>query len=185
MRPDVVRELGLEKHGFEYIPRDVSSFTPTLMNGPNEGKHLFMGIDEEMTRKSIAQFSERDADALSEYETFLDGVREVIQPLLNGAPPQNPLSARNGRESLRAMSQLVSLGRAASRHREILVPLYELITGPASHILDRYFDGEVLKTTLACDAVIGAMVSPRQAGSAYVLLHHVMGEGIYLFHWIV
>ncbi len=47
---------------------------------------------------------------------------------------------------------------------------------PASHILDRWFDSEILKTTLATDAVIGALCSPTQAGSAYVLLHHVMGE---------
>ena len=176
MRPQVIAELGLEAHGFEYIPRDVSSFTPTLVDGPHEGKHLFMGIDEDMTRRSISQWSERDADALAEYETFLDGVRDVIQPLLDGAPPMNPFGAKNRREGVRAMSQLVQLGRAANGNREVLVPLYELISGPASHILDRYFDGEVLKTTLACDAVIGAMVSPRQAGSAYVLLHHVMGE---------
>jgi hypothetical protein len=60
--------------------------------------------------------------------------------------------------------------------REVLVPFYELFTGPAQQILDRWFESEILKTTLATDAVIGALLSPRQAGSAYVLLHHVMGE---------
>ena len=63
-----------------------------------------------------------------------------------------------------------------SKHREVVVPFYELFTGPASHILDRWFESEILKTTLATDAVIGAMCSPTQNGSAYVLLYHVMGE---------
>lgn len=57
-----------------------------------------------------------------------------------------------------------------------MVPFYELFVGPAQHILDRWFDSDILKTTLATDAVIGALTSPKQNGSAYVLLHHVMGE---------
>jgi hypothetical protein len=56
------------------------------------------------------------------------------------------------------------------------VPFYELFTGPAQQILDRWFESDILKTTLATDAVIGALVGPKQNGSAYVLLHHVMGE---------
>lgn len=50
------------------------------------------------------------------------------------------------------------------------------MTAPAAHILDRWFESDILKTTLATDAVIGSMTSPTEPGSAYVLLHHVMGE---------
>lgn len=53
---------------------------------------------------------------------------------------------------------------------------YELFTGPATQILNRWFEGDVLKATLATDAVIGSMAAPSDPGSAYVLLHHVMGE---------
>ena len=74
------------------------------------------------------------------------------------------------------LRQLRDVSRAALRHRSSLVPFYELFTAPASHILDRWFESEILKTTLATDAGIGAMTSPTHAGSAYVLLHHVMGE---------
>ena len=52
----------------------------------------------------------------------------------------------------------------------------ELFLGPAEQILNRWFESDILKTTLATDAVIGAVISPKQNGSAYVLLHHVMGE---------
>merc|ERR1719428_190669 len=71
------------------------------------------------------------------------------------------------------MMQLMKVGY---QNREVLLPFYELFTGPAQQILDRWFESEILKTTLATDAVIGSIVSPRQNGSAYVLLHHVMGE---------
>jgi phytoene dehydrogenase-like protein len=76
-------------------------------------------------------------------------------------------------ESSKVLSQMVVVGY---KHREVLVPFYELLTGPAQHILDRWFESEILKTTLATDAVVGAQVSLTQNGSAYVLLHHVMGE---------
>jgi len=54
--------------------------------------------------------------------------------------------------------------------------LYDFLTQPASRMLDRWFENDALKATLATDAVIGAMTAPSVPGSAYVLLHHVMGE---------
>jgi phytoene dehydrogenase-like protein len=62
------------------------------------------------------------------------------------------------------------------KEKDHILPMYELLTAPASHILNRWFESEMVRTTLATDAVIGAMCSPNTPGSAYVLLHHVMGE---------
>ena len=53
---------------------------------------------------------------------------------------------------------------------------YEMMTAPTTKILDKWFESEPLKATLATDACIGAMISPNTPGSGYVLLHHVMGE---------
>jgi len=133
-----------------------------------------LGEDEEANRRSISQFSSTDADAYIQYENFLCGVREIMQPLIDNAPP-NPFFG-SWRERYRAVSTISSLLTAAIKHRSILVPFYELFTGPAKQILDRYFESDILKATLATDAVIGALVSLQQTGSAYVLLHHVMGE---------
>ena len=52
----------------------------------------------------------------------------------------------------------------------------EVLAGPARPILDRWFESEQLKATLATDAIIGAFASPSMPGTAYVLFHHVMGE---------
>lgn len=174
LRPSIITDLQLERHGFEYLPRDPSSFTPSLVDGPLGGRSLLLGADDASTRASIAQFSTRDADAYGRYEDFLAAARDLVQPLLDAAPPD--LFAGKQAERRATLRQLLELGRAAARHRKDLVSVYELFTAPASHILDRWFESEILKTTLATDAVIGAMTSPTHTGSAYVLLHHVMGE---------
>ena len=97
-----------------------------------------------------------------------------MQPLIDNAPP-NPLSG-SWREQYRAVSTISLLLTATIKHRSILVPFYELFTGPAKQILDRYFEIDILKATPTTDAVIGAFVSPQQTGSAYVLLHHRYGQ---------
>lgn len=172
LRPQIITELGLEKYGFKYLPRDPSSFTPTS----EEGKYLMLGSDEEANWQSIAQFSKRDADVFPEYEAFLGRIRDLIEPLLDAAPPNPWEKEVNWKERRHALTTLNALVSVGWKHSEDLVPFYELFTGPASQILDRWFESEVLKSTLATDAVIGAMNGPRQAGSAYVLLHHIMGE---------
>src|SRR5690606_6632933 len=59
---------------------------------------------------------------------------------------------------------------------EELPEAVEILTGAARPILDRWFESDILKATLATDAIIGAFTSISSPGSAYVLLHHVMGE---------
>lgn len=172
LRPQIITELGLEKHGFKYLPRDPSSFTPTNV----AGRHLILGSSEEENWQSIAQFSTRDADAFVEYEDFLGKARELVEPLLDGGPPNPFDQAAKWKERRHTLQTLKTLLSAGWKHRQSLLPFYELFTAPAAHLLDRWFESDILKATLATDAVIGAMIGPRQAGSAYVLLHHVMGK---------
>lgn len=96
--------MELEKYGFKYLPRDPSSFTPSHVDGPLQGKYLLLGSDEKKNYDSIAQFSKKDAEAFPEYEKFLDGCREIIQPLLDGAPP-NPFEGKR-REKIRTLQRI-------------------------------------------------------------------------------
>src|SRR3954449_5717008 len=57
LRPEIIRDLELKKHGFEMLPRSPSSFSPFP-----DGRYLMMGPDREMTRKEIAKFSTKDAE---------------------------------------------------------------------------------------------------------------------------
>src|SRR5437879_8818080 len=76
----------------------------------------------------------------------------------------------------RALLRLLGLGRAFGRLGAGASEAVGLLTGPARPILDRWFESEELKATLATDAIIGAMASPSTPGTGYVLFHHVMGE---------
>src|SRR5438034_3115287 len=165
LRPQVIRELELKKHGFEMLPRNPSSFTPFP-----DGRSLLMGPDAKLTYEEISKFSAKDAEALPKYEAMLLRVAEFIEPLLDETPP-DPFAGRLG--------DLWKLARIGWRFRKLgkdAAAAVEILTGAARPILDRWFEAEQLKVTLATDAVIGAFASPAMPGTAYVLFHHVMGE---------
>src|SRR5215510_204504 len=82
LRPEIIRDLQLKRHGFELLPRNPSSFTPFP-----DGRYLLMGRDQELNRKEIGKFSARDAEALPQYESMLERVAEFIEPTLLEMPP--------------------------------------------------------------------------------------------------
>jgi phytoene dehydrogenase-like protein len=161
----IVRDLSLEAYGYEVLPRDPASFTPFP-----DGRSLMMGPDAELTRSEIAKFSKRDAERYPQYEAMLERVAAVVEPTLTMAPP-DLLKPRPG-----DVRNLFSLGRSFRRLGSGTGEAVEILTGAARPILDRWFESEELKGTLATDAIIGAMASPSVPGTAYVLFHHVMGE---------
>jgi phytoene dehydrogenase-like protein len=129
-----------------------------------------MGPDADLTRKEIAKFSVRDAERYPRYEAMLERVAAVIEPTLTMSPPDLV------KPRLRDLRALLSLGRSFRRLGAAAGEAVEILTGAARPILDRWFESEELKATLATDAIIGAMASPSMPGTAYVLFHHVMGE---------
>jgi phytoene dehydrogenase-like protein len=164
-RPEIVRDLDLARHGYELLPRSPSSFTPF----PDD-RSLLMGPDPVLNRREIAKFSPRDAERLPDYEAMLERISRAIEPTLLETPP-DPFSRRLGDlvRLARTGWRFLKLGRDGPRAVEIL-------TAPARTILDRWFESDEVKATLATDAIIGAMASPSTPGTAYVLFHHVMGE---------
>jgi phytoene dehydrogenase-like protein len=161
----IVRDLRLAGYGYQVLARDPSSFTPFP-----DGRSLLMGPDADLTRREIAKFSVRDAERYPRYEAMLERVAAVIEPTLTMAPPDLL------RPRLRDVCTLWSLGRSFRRLGAAAGEAVEILTGAARPILDRWFESEELKATLATDAIIGAMASPSMPGTAYVLFHHVMGE---------
>jgi len=161
--PEIIRDLDLKRHGLEILPRDPSSFTPLP-----DGRYLLLGHDEQANFREIARFSRRDAEAFPQYNAMLTRIAEAIDPIIASPPPRLP-------------PRLGDLGvwwtclRAVKRLGADLRAAVELLAAPASRIVNRYFESEPLKATLATDAIIGAMAAPSSPGSAYVLLHHVMG----------
>ena len=165
LRPEIIRDLELKRHGFQMLPRNPSSFTPFP-----DGRSLLLGPDKALTHREVSKFSAKDADALSKYEAMLERVADFLEPTLVQTPP-NPWSLRPGN-----LVQLAKLGLAFLKLGHDGQKAVEILTGAATPILDRWFESEQLKVTLATDAIIGAMASPSMPGTAYVLFHHVMGE---------
>ena len=165
LRPEIIRDLELKKHGFEMLPRSPSSFSPFP-----DGRYLIMGPDGAMTQREIAKFSTRDAENYPKYEAMLTRIADFLEPMLDRTPP-NPWGG---------LGDLWRLGKLGWNFRklgrELGANAIEILTGAATPILDRWFESDQLKATIATDAVIGAFASPSMPGTAYVLFHHVMGE---------
>jgi phytoene dehydrogenase-like protein len=164
-RKEIVRDLRLREYGFEVLVRNPSSFSPFP-----DGRYLLLGPDSSFNQSEISKFSRRDAEAYPKYEAMLERIAALIEPMITMTPP-NVL-----RPGPRDIWTLFQLGRRARALGAELGAAVEFLTGPARPILERWFESEELKATLATDAVIGAMASPSMPGTAYVLFHHVMGE---------
>jgi phytoene dehydrogenase-like protein len=164
-RKEIVQEFKLHEYGFEVLERNPSSFTPYP-----DGRYLLLGPDPDLNRREIAKFSTRDAEVYPRYEAMLERVAEVIEPTLTRSPPNL------NRPGIRDVWELYKLGKAFRNLGPASGEAVEILTGPARTILDRWFESEQLKSTLATDAVIGALAAPSMPGTAYVLFHHVMGE---------
>ncbi len=165
LRPEIIRDLELKRHGFEMLPRSPSSFTPLP-----DGRYLMMGPDRDLTLREIAKFSRKDAENYPKYEAMLTRVADFLEPLLTQTPP----------DPWGGVWDLWKLGQTGLKFRklgrEVGAEAIEILTGAARPILDRWFESEQLKATIATDAVIGAFAAPSMPGTAYVLFHHVMGE---------
>lgn len=165
LRPEVIRELDLARYGLSIIPLD-TTFTPMP-----DGNYLLRWGDHAETRREIMRHSDVDAEA---YEQFGKGMVEMamaVKPLLAMIPP-DPTSF-HPREALR----LVTLGkRVRALRKELLYDLAKLMTMSSGDFLDEWFETEVLKATMSASGIIGTFLGPRSPGTAYVLLHHYMGE---------
>ncbi|XP_031255050.1 pyridine nucleotide-disulfide oxidoreductase domain-containing protein 2-like [Pistacia vera] len=176
LRPSVIRELELARHGLKLLKRSPSSFTPCL-----DGRYLLLGPNKQLNHSEISKFSKRDADAYHRYEDQLERFCKFMDPLLDSAPPEllQGISSFNDRLKNKIHNSAFwarCLRQAFSMRQKDMVDFTDLLLSPASKVLNNWFEGDVLKATLATDAVIGSTGSVHTPGSGYVLLHHVMGE---------
>ncbi|WVZ91477.1 hypothetical protein U9M48_037643 [Paspalum notatum var. saurae] len=181
-------ELELERHGLKLLPRSPSSFTPCL-----DGRYLLLGPDAELNHSEISKFSKKDAKAYPRYELKLERFCKLMDFVIDSAPPElrqelhaSMVDRMKDRVDKSAFwAQL--LRHVIQQGQSNMVEFFDLLLSPASKILNYWFEvktlalcssapSDVLKATLATDAVIGTMAAVHTPGSGYVLLHHVMGE---------
>ncbi len=174
--PEIIRDLRLNDHGLKILPRNPSSFTPLP-----DGRSLLLGSDTAANQREIAQFSQRDAERYPQYEALLERVAKAIEPTLQKPAPDLLPLPRSWRrigigKRLRDLRTGLRMFRALAGLGSDLPAALELLSGAARPLLERWFESEALRATLGTDAIIGAFNSISAPGSAYVLLHHVMGE---------
>nr|XP_053643612.1 pyridine nucleotide-disulfide oxidoreductase domain-containing protein 2-like [Cherax quadricarinatus] len=179
LRPIVYEDMELKRHGLKVYPRDPSSYTPLHEKNWQSGcaRSLILGPHEAQNYQQIAQFSEKDAKAYPQFESQLNRFAEALECLLDCAPPDiSRFYSAGFADKIKQLSALRLLAKAVSIVGKDFPKFYELMTAPASKILDQWLESEPLKATLATDSVIGSMMSPSTPGSGYVLLHHVMAQ---------
>jgi phytoene dehydrogenase-like protein len=165
LRPEIIRELDLPRHGLEILPLD-GTFTPM----PN-GDYLWRVNDHAKTRREIARHSKLDAEAYDEYGKAMVEMARFVKPILSMTPP-DPLSL-----DPRELTKIWSLARRFSRLADAdRYNQLQLMTMSAVDFLDQWFETDVLKATMAASGIIGTFLGIRSPGTAYVLLHHYMGE---------
>jgi phytoene dehydrogenase-like protein len=165
LRPEIVRDLELPRHGLQVIPYDGGA---TLMRN---GDYFASYHDHDANRREIARHSKHDAEAYDRYGIELMRQCRFIKPLLMRTPP-DPTSFKP-----RDIRELLYLGKAFYDLGE--QQMYDTLrfwTMSIAEFLDEYFESEIIKAHLAGSGIIGTALGPYSPGSAYVLLHHYMGE---------
>jgi phytoene dehydrogenase-like protein len=162
---DLVRDLRLDQHGYRVYPQG-PYFAPR-----RDGRYLRLPDNPVQRRAEIAKFSARDADAYPRYASHLARLGRVLGPLLHQIPPR--LGSRRPADLLR-QAQLAAQLRSLDERG--VVDVTRLLTDSIADLVEGYFKSDAMRGVLSVSGVIGTWAGPRSAGTAYVMLHHHIGE---------
>lgn len=165
LQPKIERELKLRRYGYEVFPLDPAYFTPFP-----DGRSVLMWDEPRRAAAEIAKISEHDGNAYLRYVRDLDRLASFVRPLLLRTPIRMPPA------SLGDLREAGFLGTHLLRHRRTLARVVDLMTMSVADFLDQYFVHPSVQGALCPGGVIGMWGGPMSPGSAYVLLHHRMGE---------
>jgi len=165
LRPEIIRELDLPRHGLEILPLD-GTFTPL----PN-GDYLWRVNDHGRTRREIARHSRVDAEAYDEYGKAMIEMAHFVKPIMSMTPPDPTTLDPKGWRNLAFLGRRFQKLPYEDKYNQV-----QLMTMSAVDFLDQWFETDVLKATMSASGIIGTFLGVRSPGTAYVLLHHYMGE---------
>jgi len=173
LRPEIIRELELPKHGLDILPLD-GTFTPLRAgDGPRKGggDYLWRVNDHGRTIRELRRWSVSDAEAYEEYGQLMVDMARFIKPILSIVPPD--LTSIDPRPLLPLGGLARAFQQLPERQQAVFV---QLMTMSAADFLDQWFETDPLKATMSASGIIGTYLGVRSPGTAYVLLHHYMGE---------
>ena len=166
MPPTIIRELQLERHGYKVTP-----FGPYYQAFPDGRSIKVYADDAKKNFESISQFSKKDAEIMPTWDAWLSGVADVMGPLLLHVPPKvGSMSPSDLIEQLRVVWSARGLGVRG------VGDVTRLFTMSVTDLLDDWFESEEIKAMLTINGVIGTWAGPDSPGTAYVMLHHSIGD---------
>jgi phytoene dehydrogenase-like protein len=165
LRPEIIRELDLPRQGMEILPLD-GTFTPM-----SNGDYLWRVNDHAKTRLEIARHSKIDAEAYDDYGRAMVEMGRFVKPILSMTAPDPTSLAVKGLRDLLSIARRFQKLPIEDKYNQL-----QLMMMSAADFLDQWFETDVLKATMSASGIIGTFLGVRSPGTAYVLLHHYMGE---------
>jgi len=164
-RPHIIRELDLAAHGLQLIPLECS-FTPHL-----EGPGLVRWPDPHKTRREVSRFSQKDAEIYPEFALAMSKMGFFVKKIID-SPAPDPASLNPGE-----LGKILGLANHLRELGPEMAHLHtQLLTMSAVDFLSMWFESDALMAPMSCSGIIGTFLGVRSPGTAYVLLHHYMGE---------
>ena len=170
LRPEIIQDLNLPRHGLTILP------LPSTLTPLPDGDYLYRDDDHYRSLREISRHSARDVEAYEDYGRTMYFMARAVRPMLGLVPPDpTSLDPRDLKGLADLTSHFLGLGD------ENLATFIKLMTMSSADFLDEWFETEPLKATMSASGIIGTFMGPRSPGTAYVLLHHYMGEidGVY------
>jgi phytoene dehydrogenase-like protein len=165
LRPEIIRELNLPKHGLEILPEECL-FSPLPDND-----RLILWTDQDATNREIARHSKADVEAYEQFNRLMYHMAQAVKPIFSIVPP-DPTSM-----SPVELGQLLQFGgHFNGLGKSQFNALAKLMTMSVRDFLEEWFESPALIGALSSSGIIGTFLGPRSPGSAYVLLHHYIGE---------
>jgi phytoene dehydrogenase-like protein len=164
MRPQIISDLQLPKFGFELLPLD-GTLSPML-----NGDHVMRWHDAGETRLELMRHSVSDAENYEAFAMLMYHLAMAVRPIMSFTPP-DPTSLAPA-----TLAKLAGLAKTFGKKADYLYDLAKLMTMSSADFVEQWFETPALQGTLSASGIIGTFLGPRSPGSAYVMLHHYMGE---------
>ena len=166
MPPTIIRELKLKDFGYKVTP-----FGPYYQAYPDGRAVKVYASDAAKSHASIAQFSKKDAETLPKWEAWLKGVADVLGPLLLQVPPRlGSMSPGDLLEQAQTGWKVRKLGVRG------VADVTRLFTMSVTDLVNDWFESDAVKGMLTVNGIIGTWAGPDEPGTAYVMLHHSIGD---------
>ena len=159
LRPEVVDDLNLTAHGLRLVPLNPE----VLALGDRSALRIWR--DTARTQTELMGASRKDAEAYPRFVAFLSDFAGALDPLMTSTPPNvaNP-GLGEQMELVRRALALRRLGKATLQQMLRMPPM------PVRDFLNEWFETELLKASLAVDAILGTFQGPFSPGTAFGLV---------------